>query len=834
MDKLEQVIKKSLTEQGTLAKAMKMVTDPVQGTAAGDPMAHLAAAAGKSVPAMSTFSKEIQKAQGADKYYNPAYDSKSAGLKPITDFATMNKSAGVVDGMMPPWKNTAAYAALVKLGGRPFMATKAQGMGNLDVIPFAQPDIESIVQDGKQFAGGIIRGVQVAMYNHPERQVGMMVYFYETPNKMYFAYNIYGKWTYVNWSYEAGPGGEPRIWLMRGGRKEGWLTHRGTAFTGEAIFVKTSDPGLSNIMKSDYIQDLRNYTNIDSLFKNNYTNNPTIISFLGRDWNLTALADQIQSGFDWAGILIPPLDIINAVWYISRGRYFESFLSIIALIPGVGDAIAVIFRPFVKLFNSAARGSKAIWKTLLEKATERNISPDVILNLFPGSVKFIQTAKTMKLLSAQQADDMLKWLDESKGFIVDFMKQSSAAKALAKNKALQKSLSKRLGYEYTDETIVAAKQGRLRRAWNGLKGGFRKLANTSFSKAARSAFNAMVSRSTNYWKSAYTLASKQFTKILYKDTKKLALCIMSFGDTAISTRFTNMLIDSMSNILTKNNGKFVYQKLNSRGIGVGPVLYMTPQQLRRNILNDLPTALEQLLIRSQASYKGLVDSVVAVATKPGEVINGYWTVFWTDPLRRFVNEYSGGRLTSVFSGGLSGTYKNIKNDIADGAKQFFVSQDFLKRVDIVYNELQEFLERADYGTEQGSKLNQQSVIFEILDTAWTELYGTPIIESLREANVLMKKMSPTLDYIDKVDNENIVQGDLDSLNFQAVISDMPGAPGYKLAYWKKLVDSGKVKYQGGNSGMWTAIKDDAQNGLKKGDVYQIDKKGRVTKVGSLQ
>ena len=98
----------------------------------------------------------------------------------------------------------------------------------------------------------------------------------------------------------------------------------------------------------------------------------------------------------------------------------------------------------------------------------------------------------------------------------------------------------------------------------------------------------------------------------------------------------------------------------------------------------------------------------------------------------------------------------------------------------------------------------------------------------------MKKMSPTLDYIDKVDNENIVQGDLDSLNFQAVISDMPGAPGYKLAYWKKLVDSGKVKYQGGNSGMWTAIKDDAQNGLKKGDVYQIDKKGRVTKVGSLQ
>ena len=74
---------------------------------------------------------------------------------------------------------------------------------------------------------------------------------------------------------------------------------------------------------------------------------------------------------------------------------------------------------------------------------------------------------------------------------------------------------------------------------------------------------------------------------------------------------------------------------------------------------------------------------------------------------------------------------------------------------------------------------------------------------------------------------------MDSLNFQAVISDTPGSVTYKLAYWKKLVDSGIVKYQGGNSGMWTAIKDDAENGLKKGDVYQIDKQARVTKVGSL-
>ena len=836
MDKIERIIKKSLIEQGTLAKAIKMAKGPTQGITPSDPMAHLAVAAGKSVPALSTFSKEVQKAKGAEKYANPAYDSKSAGLKPTTDLASMNKTFGVKDGMLPTWKNQAAYNALMKLGGRPFAASKAE-TGNFEYLPMEEPQLRQWTEEGKQPPLGVIRGVQVAMYNHPERQVGMMVYFYENPNYMYFAYNVYGSWKYVNWSYEAAPGGEKRIWLTRGGRKEGWLTHRGTQFTGEAIFVKTSDPGLNDIMKSDYIQSLRAYTGIESLFKHN---EPTIVNIFGRDVNLTALADRIQSGFDWIGIAFPPIDIINAAWYTGRGRYFEAFISIIAVIPGVGDAVALIFRPFVNLFSSAARGSKAIWKTLLTKAMERNISADVVAKLFPSCIKFIETARSTKIISQQQANDMIQWLNESKGFVIDFIKQDAAAKVLAKNKGLQKKLAKRLGYEYADNTAAVATTNIFKRMWRqATSSSLVDLVTKSFKAAGRVAFSFLTKRSTNYWKAAYTTAYKQFTKILIADPKKLALCILSFGDTAISKQLTDALVTSLIKILPTRNGKIIFREVNSRGVEIGYTIQMTPQQLRNNISRNLPKALEQLLWRSKTSYTAFVESVVAAAAKPGEVINGYWTVFWTDPLRRFVNEYSSGRLTSKFTGGVAGTVRNFTSDMFDGLKQLVTSQDFLKRIDIVYNEFQEIFERTDYGTEAGSKLNQQSVIFAIIDAGWTNTTGTPIVESIRSADAKIKSLSPSYDYVSKIDNENIMQNQLDSLNFQAVISDLPGAPGYKIAYWKKLVDARKVKYLGGNSGQWVSLVDDPNEGitaagLKKGDVYQIDKQGRVTQVGSLQ
>ena len=57
-------------------------------------------------------------------FYNKcSYDSNSLGLEPGGDYATMNAEMNVGIGMATPWKNSKAYDHLIKLGGRPFIAS---------------------------------------------------------------------------------------------------------------------------------------------------------------------------------------------------------------------------------------------------------------------------------------------------------------------------------------------------------------------------------------------------------------------------------------------------------------------------------------------------------------------------------------------------------------------------------------------------------------------------------------------------------------------------------------------------------------------------------------
>jgi len=337
-ESIENIIRKALFEQGT------------QGTRITDPMGHLQAAAGKSIPDISFFDKELAKIKPEPKYANPAYDSKSLGMEPTSDFASMNAELGVNISIAPAWKNSTVYNYLISLGGRPFIAS-TQKTGTVDQIPIDGKDIQTYIIDDNNpsFFGQIFRGVQLPMYNHPNVNAGAFVYFYENPNHMYFSYVVYGKHRYLDWEYETARttttedgakvtiGG--KLWLVQGGTRKGFLGK--SSGTGAVIFIKSTDPMLRNPAKSDYIQTLRNVTGIESLFK---SNKPTIVNIFGYDFNLTALADRIQAGFDWVGILIPPIDIINAAWYMGRGRYFEACLSMIALIPGLGDATAIVFK----------------------------------------------------------------------------------------------------------------------------------------------------------------------------------------------------------------------------------------------------------------------------------------------------------------------------------------------------------------------------------------------------------------------------------------------------------------------------------------------------------
>lgn len=847
MDKLEKIIHTALLKEA----------DPGQGTSAGDPMAHLAAAAGKSVPAMSDFQKAAFKTQSSPGTANPAYSSTSPAMAPLpgNDFATMNKEAGVsAIGMGKPWSNQAAYNALMALGARPFLATKSQ-KGNVDWIPIGQDDIEIYIKgnepDYSVFEGGFHIGLQLAMYNNPDLPVGTFVYFYENPNHMYFSYITYGKWTYVNWQFEPPrrtktDTGDPvtiggNIWLMRGGVKEGYIRSRRPG-SDEVIYISTKDPGLKNIQKSDWIGHLRGITGIDSLFKHNQ---PTTITLFGRTINLTALADRIQAGFDWVGIVVPPIDIINAVWYMGRGRYFEAIISIIALIPAVGDGIAIAFKSVLKLIRATGRITFEIAQTIFRRTRTIGIQDNIVIGSVNNCRKFVQLCRQFGFVSNQTADAMLLEIDDVVQGLKSFLSKETAQKALEKSNTLQQKISNRLGL-----TSPAAKEtaGKIQKIFGKSLG---RLGITSISAlktlltdvltgGARKAWQWMTQKSVNYWKSAYTMAFKQFKNVLARDPNKLALCIMSFIDTAVTTKYlgriADLLIESTGAARTiARTGTYQGQEVFSFVIN-GRNSFMTKNQLIAWIRTNPRRALETLYSTSRDLYNRLLDEVVTEAATIGDNINGFWTAFWTDPVRRFVNEnFKFGRVRSlkVPTDTGAGVVRNALSDLWDATSGFFNSQDFLKRLDIIYNELQEFMERKDYGTEEGRKLNQQSILFAAIDAGWHELTGKNISETIDAADEAVKELSASQEQSDKLYDDDILQGTMDSLSFQGFVMAKPGNVLYKTAWLKRLVEDGIAVYRGKPTSyknyklpgypLWEVVKN-AQGDLKKGTLFAIDPK----------
>jgi hypothetical protein len=70
-------------------------------------------------------------------------------------------------------------------------------------------------------------------------------------------------------------------------------------------------------------------------------------------------ADRIQGRLDWLG-LVPGIgdlvDIYNASWYLARGKYFESFLSMFAVVPFAGSAVKLGIKNFAKFLKYIPAG----------------------------------------------------------------------------------------------------------------------------------------------------------------------------------------------------------------------------------------------------------------------------------------------------------------------------------------------------------------------------------------------------------------------------------------------------------------------------------------------
>lgn len=834
MDKLERVIKKSLIEQGTLAKAIKMAKGPIQGATTGDPMAHLA---GKSVPALSSFSKEVQKAksQGAPYIpadYNPSYNSSSPGTWTESDFASMNKGVGLSIDIAPMWRDTAAYNELIRLGGRPFFATK--GQTQVPWAPITRENLEKYKSSGETLPGGLYRGIQIVMYNHPDHQVGMFVYFFENPNKMTFPHSMYNSWKYVDWKFEKSAGSAGSINLYRGGQREGWIKER---FPGsnEITFVDNDDPGLKNIMVSDWIQKVRDFspTFLQTAFKSNEPS-PYVINIPGLgSINATALADKIQAGLDWVGIAAPIVDPINAAWYAGRGRYVEAAISIIGMVPFVGDAFMLILRPFGKAVRSAGGFTKELWAKLFNKLRAAGFTDKIIVKAADSSPQIIQMMRKTGLLTQQQADEMLLWLKNWKEQFTLYVKDIAATKAAALQR---KQISKRIGVApIEDATTELAKKSGYRSAFKKTTklitdipylGGFIK-------GVAKVGWSWFTNRSKLYWKGAYTIAVKQFKRTLYDDPTKLAVCINTFVDKNITEEIYQKLarefVTKLTPLRTGTSKKYIWKE-GDKILGE-----FTEDQILEMFIKD-PTKMINAYAKKLGPdvFNELLDEIVQKAVRVGDVVNTYWTAFWSDPVRQFANEYFKGFKGARFAVGTadSATWRtrNWASDVVDGASEFLTTNDALKRLDIVYNELQEYLERHDYGDLEGKELNQQSVIYWFINEVYESIFGISYMDALDAGEAAIKKVIPVVASVEKRDGANVFPYGLDSTVFQPMDTRQKGGLDYKRSWMASLVKNKIVSYNGGNTSQWTVLRDSPYiiiNGdlgsIKKGQVIELNK-----------
>jgi hypothetical protein len=115
--------------------------------------------------------------------------------------------------------------------------------------------------------------------------------------------------------------------------------------------------------------------------------------------------DRLQTVLDWAGI-VPyigdAVDIINAIIYFARGKWFDGFLSVIAIIPYVGSVIKLSIKAIYKgakleklvsLIQASfkTKNTDKVWKDLL---LNKAITPSQLKSIGTGLDSLSEVLKT--------------------------------------------------------------------------------------------------------------------------------------------------------------------------------------------------------------------------------------------------------------------------------------------------------------------------------------------------------------------------------------------------------------------------------------------------------
>jgi len=617
------------------------------------------------------------------------------------DFATLHKNIGWTEDMGIPWTWTQSVTTLKALGAEPFACSVG---GKRFLLPTDEKDIER-----KQFGRKTDIGYQLLLYT---KEIGTLLRFYKDLT-MHSTGTDTGNsqwgWTLKN--------GKIHIQYKTKAYKneliydEGYLEKQGNRI----IFVDSRAPKLISNKEKEKTE-LAATLKYAADHNWQYGDPKAVTGYWHR------ALDRLQTVFDWSGIVWPPIDVINASIYMIRDRYLEAFFSIIALIPGVGDVLNIIFKGILRGIGGIAKFTvkvaKGVYKALFKKLPKLTKSLAQMVRAKTASIKpGLQALVNMKIITGAQAKTYLKTVDEQVEIIekaaIEFEQETAgrmAREKLMSNPYVSKVL-------FPDFAVAVAKA----------EPGFWKAVGRLTTKTGKffaGIFKALVSKGDAALIALYRKLLTKFAVEMQTNPRILAMVSVSFTDkTIIEAILKSKLASAEMQALAKQYPRYFKTSVTNK------VGFLGADTVTIEAIN--PKYLVQIFEKLGANSKVYSEIAVEVFEKISRgATNFFWDLYRTNPFRKIMAEATNPvqRLAAVYPGKVGEILPKFGKAL---------SGEFLgKQVDIVYNEVIKFKEiRAGQTDLSKNSLLVATLyeceVFEMMESAQEALENNPEYKMIR-------------------------------------------------------------------------------------------------------
>lgn len=403
--------------------------------------------------------------------------------------------------------------------------------------------------------------------------------------------------------------------------------------------------------------------------------------------------DTIQTVLDWAG-LIPvigdAIDIINAAIYFARGKYFDGFLSIIAVIPIVGSVIKLGAKNIIKagsaLYESTSKLIKLsknpkyaekLWISLMNNGV---IKPEQLKDIGSGIASLQSTLKSsysgIKRIPLIDSDAIIRQLDD----FADWMRTQSRAISDLSGASIRAGKKTPIVGVSSAMPKLVTQPGLLRKFANIFSGGtlqkFIKMPWWPEKKLAALAQGV----------------TKRFTREMADPTKLVAMIKTTPGSDKVLKRISVELESRFAKLPLRQQDELT-KKLIGYGVKNIDLSSMSSKQLR-----DVLSALE-----ASPAGKGLFDFASNKIINHTITNDGMmWNLFKTDTMNNL--------------------YTVLSKDMIDNGASLFsqLNTQFAKQLDIIWNELEEL--GADFGIGEDEE-GREAVVYPLIKSGIKQYLG---------------------------------------------------------------------------------------------------------------